>query len=144
MRDSTLAGEESGDRGTGASAAEDAKRLANAQLTQELKGMDNDRAQRYVATVRPAMAAVRYVRPQSPQPDDHQHRTEEGDGGRSGNAEQTAPETDLAIRDRAFATLPNASYTSSSSPPSSNANSSNIDLPIVATLDEECRAQRQR
>ncbi|KAE8985993.1 hypothetical protein PR003_g23737 [Phytophthora rubi] len=92
MRDSTPAGGESGGRGPEDSAAGDTKRLANIQLTQEQEGKDNGRAQRYVATVRPAMAALRYMRPQSPQQDANQPRTEEGDGGGSGNAEQTAPE----------------------------------------------------
>ncbi|KAE8956206.1 hypothetical protein PR003_g31962, partial [Phytophthora rubi] len=57
---------------------------ASVYLDDELAGRDEERAQRYVATVRPAMAALRYVRPSSadneqPRQDGEQRqKTEEG------------------------------------------------------------------
>jgi hypothetical protein len=60
-----------------------AEAVVSVNLDEELAERDEGRAQRYVATVRPAMAALRYVRPVAV--DDQQRpKTEEGGDGAGG------------------------------------------------------------
>jgi len=56
-------GVESEEGGVRERATEAIVRMVDGQLAEQLEGKDDGKAQRYVATVRPAMAALRYVTP---------------------------------------------------------------------------------
>jgi hypothetical protein len=77
-----------------------AEAAATVRLDEELAGRDEDRARRYVATVRPAMAALRYVRPTSAgdaparQEEAQRRRTEEGDSPAASRDELETEECD--------------------------------------------------
>jgi hypothetical protein len=75
-----------------------AETAASVQLEEELAGRDEDRARRYVAAVRPAMAVLRYVRPaaaegeQPRQGDGRRRATEEGGSLQTSGGEQKTEE----------------------------------------------------
>ncbi|KAE9171304.1 hypothetical protein PF004_g27614 [Phytophthora fragariae] len=75
--------------GSGVAAELAAELAAHTQLDEELNGRDDERARIFVATVRPAMAAAKYVR-RSGGGDDagERHGTEEGGGTADDDAEQ--------------------------------------------------------